>query len=58
MVTYAPPVPWNEMSFGPLADDPSGIAWDSRPSATRDCWPFHSRVIAPDLPKQRVSPVF
>ena len=56
MVTYAPPVPWNEMSFGPLADEPSGNACESRPSTTRDCLPFHSRVIAPDLPKQRSSP--
>jgi len=30
-VMKAPPVPWNEISFGPLADDPSGIAWTPGP---------------------------
>ena len=44
-VMYA--VPWNEMSFGPPAVDPSGSAWEGMPSATRDCLPFHNRVTAP-----------
>src|ERR687887_1527911 len=55
-VKYIPPVPLNDTSDGPRANDPSGSAIDGRPVNTRLWLPFQILVTAPLVPQQTSPP--
>src|SRR4029450_12300206 len=59
IVTYAPPTPWNEMSFGPAsASIPLADAIDGSPLTHSSWTPPRSRLIAPVGPKHVSRPRF